>query len=240
MRAKSSREPTKAIAYLRTSSTTNVGPDKDSDKRQREAIQTFADRAGLEIVAEFYDAVSGADAIENRTGFAQLLDRIEGNGVRTVIVEDASRFARDLMVQELGILSLIGRGVTVLTATGDDLTNTTDPLKVAMRQIAGAFAQLEKTRLVQKLKGARDRKSELKGKRIEGRKALAVTNPDAVALAKRLYRTSPKTGARRSLRTISKMLAEAGHLNERGQPFNPGSVKAMIEGPAPARLSEKD
>jgi hypothetical protein len=25
-------------------------------------------------------------------GFARLLDRIEGNGIRTVIVEDASRF----------------------------------------------------------------------------------------------------------------------------------------------------
>jgi Resolvase, N terminal domain len=41
-------------------------------------------------------AVSGADPIEIRPGFAALLDRIEGNGVRTVIVEDASRFAREL------------------------------------------------------------------------------------------------------------------------------------------------
>jgi hypothetical protein len=30
---------------------------------------------------------SGADPIETRPGFASLLDRIEGNGVRTVIVE---------------------------------------------------------------------------------------------------------------------------------------------------------
>ena len=33
-------------------------------------------------------------------GFAALLDRIEGNGVRTIIVETATRFARDPMVQE--------------------------------------------------------------------------------------------------------------------------------------------
>jgi DNA invertase Pin-like site-specific DNA recombinase len=62
--------------------------------------------------------VSGADPIEQRPGFAALLDHIEGNGVRTVVVEDASRFARDLITQELGILALIARGVTVLTATG--------------------------------------------------------------------------------------------------------------------------
>ena len=35
------------------------------------------------------------------------------------------------MTQELGILALIGRGVTVLTATGDDLTATDDPMKKA-------------------------------------------------------------------------------------------------------------
>ena len=61
-----------------------------------------------------------ADPIETRPGFNRLLDRIESNGVRTVIVEDASRFARDLMTQELGILSLIKLGVRVITATGEN------------------------------------------------------------------------------------------------------------------------
>ena len=65
-----------------------------------------------------------------------------------MIVEDASRFARDLVTQELGVLALIKRGVTVLTASGDDLTASDDPFKKAMRQIAGAFAELEKARLV--------------------------------------------------------------------------------------------
>ena len=52
-------------------------------------------RNGFQIVGEFYDAaVSGADAIKSRPGFSELLDRIEGNHVRTVIVEDASRSAR--------------------------------------------------------------------------------------------------------------------------------------------------
>ena len=86
-------------------------------------VQGFAKRAGNAIVDEFYDAaVSGADPIETRAGFASLLDRIEGNGVRTVIVEDASRFARELMAQELGITLLISRRVRLLTASGDDLT----------------------------------------------------------------------------------------------------------------------
>ncbi len=228
--AKSTGEVKKAIAYLRTSSATNVGADKDSEKRQRDAIQTFAARTGIAIVDTFNDAaVSGADPIETRPGFAALLDRIEGNGVRTVIVEDASRFARDLMVQELGILLLIKRGVTVYASNGENLTETEDPMKRAMRQIAGVFAELEKHRLVAKLKAARDRKRRETGK-CEGRKSLAESRPDAVALAKRLHRKSPKTGERRSLRTIAKALADAGHVNERGQMFNPKAVKSMVEG----------
>ncbi len=42
----------------------------------------------------------------------------------------------------------------------------------------------------------------------------------AVALAKKLHRASPKTGKRMSLRKISQALEDAGHLNERGRPFN--------------------
>src|SRR5258705_13720664 len=107
-----------------------------------------------------------------KPGFSALLDRIEGNGVRTVLVEDASRFARQLIVQEAGIIALIERGVRVLTASGDDLTASEDPFKVAMRQIAGVFAQLEKARLVGKLKAARDRKR-ASGVKVEGRKSYA-------------------------------------------------------------------
>jgi hypothetical protein len=45
----------------------NVGADKDSGKRQRQAIAAFAKRSGHELVGEFNDAaVSGADPIETR------------------------------------------------------------------------------------------------------------------------------------------------------------------------------
>jgi hypothetical protein len=74
-----------ALAKLKKYGEDNVGTDKDSDRRQREAIQSFAGYAGLNIVGEYYDqAVSGAK-IEGRPGFKALLDRIVGNGVKTEV-----------------------------------------------------------------------------------------------------------------------------------------------------------
>ena len=52
--------------------------------------------------------------------------------------------------------------------------------------------------------------------------------PETVALAKRLNRASPKTGERLSYRKISARLEKAGSLNERGQPYNPKSVRSMV------------
>ena len=66
------KELNRAVAYLRTSSAANVGADKDSDKRQRTAIEAFAKSAGFKIVGEYYDkAVSGADRIDERPGFCR-------------------------------------------------------------------------------------------------------------------------------------------------------------------------
>jgi DNA invertase Pin-like site-specific DNA recombinase len=211
-----------AVGYVRTSSATNVGADKDSEPRQRRAIERFAKAAGFTIVDWFHDpAVSGADPIESRPGFAALLNRIDGNGVRVVLVEDATRFARDLMAQELGIGVLVKLGMRVLTANGDDLTVTDDPMKVAMRQIAGAFSQLEKARLVAKLRAARERKKAMTGK-CGGRRSYAEARPGTVDLAKKLHADGL------SYRKISAALAARGHVTSGGKPHAASAVQKML------------
>jgi DNA invertase Pin-like site-specific DNA recombinase len=222
---KRARKRVEAVAYMRTSSSTNVGPDKDSEKRQRSAIERFAKSAGFEIVEWFYDdGVKGDDAIGSRPGFSALLDRIEGNGVRHVIVEDASRFARKLMTQETGIALLINRGVTLLTAGADDLTASDDPTRVMLRQIQGAVAQHEKARLVAKLKAARERKKAVTGK-CGGRKSYAERDGGAelVATAKAIA-----NGLHMSLRKIAAELAVHGFVGPNGNPYPPASIKSML------------
>jgi DNA invertase Pin-like site-specific DNA recombinase len=219
-----------AVAYIRTSSAANVGADKDSDKRQRTAIEAFAKRSGFALVCEFNDAaVRGADPIEARPGFAALLDKIEGNGVRVVIVEDASRFARELMTQELGLVVLINRGVKVYTASGDELTDDSDPSRVMMRQIAGAFHQYEKARLVGKLKAARDRKRAT-GVKVEGRKSWSEVNAEIVRAAKAVRGRGDR---RSSFRAIAAALAEQGHHAKGGNPFSPSVIKSMLKQKTP-------
>jgi DNA invertase Pin-like site-specific DNA recombinase len=212
-----------AIAYLRTSSLTNVGADKDSAKRQRAAIQAHAKAAGLTIIAEYSDeGVSGADAIESRAGFAAMLAHIAGNGVRVVIVENASRFARDLMAQEMGYRYLQRLGVKLIAADSPDAFIDDSPSATMMRQMFGMVSQFEKASLVAKLKAARDRKAAETGK-CAGRKTYAERDPVMVALAKSLA----KRGL--SLRSIATELEKAGHVQKNGKTYSARAVMVMIK-----------
>ena len=160
-----------AVAYYRTSSATNVGSDKDSLKRQGDAVHSYAKANGIEIVREFYDAaVSGADPIDVREGFSDLLAYVSGNGARTILVENASRFARDLTVQLTGhsMLKELGYELIPVDAPTHFLDDT--PTATMIRSILGAVSQFEKAQLVSKLKAARVRKRKETGK-CEGRKS---------------------------------------------------------------------
>jgi DNA invertase Pin-like site-specific DNA recombinase len=217
-----SRKQIPAVAYLRTSSATNAGPDKDSDKRQRAAIAAFAKAHGYVIIAEFYDAaVSGADPIADRPGFKAMLDRIAGNGVRCILVESPDRFARDLTVQLTGHDYLKGLGVTLIPASAPDFFTEDTPTAVLVRQVLGAIAQFEKTSLVAKLKAARDRKKAVTGK-CGGRKTYAEARPDVVLLAKQMQDQGM------SLRKISAELAARGYVTTGGKPYVASAVQTML------------
>lgn len=218
---------TPAVAYLRTSSAANVGATKDSDKRQRAAIEAFAKSAGFAIVGEYYDAaVSGADPVHERPGFVEMLQRLATNGAKTIIVESPDRFARDLAVQLAGHDMLKGMGVEIIPASAPDFFTEDTPTAVLVRQVLGAIAQFEKASAVAKLAAARKRKREQVGK-CEGRKSLSEKRPEMVALARKLRRRRPK-GGQLSLRAISQELAAQGYLNERGKPYAAKSVASML------------
>src|SRR6516225_10682010 len=116
-------------------------------------------------------AVKGSDPIETRPGFAAMLEAIEANGTQTIIVETANRFARDLMVQEVGYAMLKGRGIDLIAADSPQSFLDDTPTARLIRQVLGAVSEFEKAMLVAKLRGARERKRRT-GVRVEGRKSL--------------------------------------------------------------------
>ena len=163
-----------------------------------------------------------------RPGFAEMLKHIAGNGVRTIIVETANRFARDRITQETGWRFLRDAGIALIAADSPDAFLDDTPTAVMIRQILGSVAQFEKAMLVAKLRGARQRKKAATGK-CEGRKSYAEINPEAVALAKRLHRY-PVNNRKRSLRDIAAELETAGHITSAGKRYAAAAIARMVEG----------
>jgi len=173
------------------------------------------------IVDWFYDAaVKGADPVTARPGFAAMLDRIAGNGVRTILVESPDRFARDLAVQLVGHDCLKNLGVALIPASAPDFFLEDTPTAVLVRQVLGAIAQFDKATMVAKLKAARDRKRGTSGK-CEGRKSYSEAKPELVALAREL-------AAGRSLRQIATELAALGHVTPSGREYSASAVASML------------
>lgn len=154
---------TPAYGYLRVSGKGQLAGD--GFPRQKAAIEKYAQTHGIQIAEWFQEkAVPGATEWENRPAWSAMVQTL--NGVRTILVEKVDRLARDLGVQEWIMRDLKTRGVTLLSATEEDLDS--DPTRVLFRQIMGAISQYDKTMLVLKLRGARQRKRK-SGQRCEGR-----------------------------------------------------------------------
>jgi len=217
----------KAVAYLRVSGAGQV--QGDGFARQRAAIERFAGVARLELVEEFRDeGISGTLELENRPGLAAVLDRVESNGVKVVIVERADRIARDLLVSEVILAQFRNAGVRVLTSDGQELSSDADPTRAMIRQVLGAVAQFEKSVLVLKLRAARDRIRSRTG-RCEGRKAYGDRpgEADAIALMRQLRRKTPKA-KRRSYQTIADELNARGIPSRTGRQWASATVRGIL------------
>lgn len=232
----------KCVAYFRTSSLANVGSEKDSLKRQRKACLDFALQNNLEVVKEFYDAgVKGKDLLQDRPGFSDLINFCEVNDVKTIIFETASRFSREIVVQELGWKELTQQGFQLICtdAPGYFSANDVEPSRKMIRQILGVVSEFQKDELVAKLVQARKRKEQvnkekgyltLSGRgKCAGRKSWKELNADVIKLSKKLARRNPRTGQRRSRLKIARLLFEQGFKTANGTLFGHEQIKRFLK-----------
>lgn len=220
----------KAFAYLRVSGLGQVSGDGFT--RQREAIERYAAAHDIEIVEWFEErGVSGKTEWEERPAWSEMIGRL--NGVRTILVEKLDRLARELFIQEYILRDLGKREVTLLTADDQDTTEN-DPTRVLFRQILGAIAQYDRTMIVQKLRGARNRKSRESGRRIEGQKAYGVTADEREVIA--LMRSQREEGA--TYDSIADALNHAGFKPRRGAQWYGNTVNKILK--AQGEKTDKD
>ena len=219
-----------AIAYYRTSSAQNVGEDKDSKKRQRAAVEAYAKSQRIQIVSEFYDtAVTGKKNVEDREAMAELLLFAEEEKISMVLVESADRFARDLMVQEIGFRMLKDKGIHLVPVNAPDLFLDGDPTRKLIRQVLGAVAEFEKENLVLKLRAARQRKKRLTGKKVEGRKSVTENYPELETAAKRISRRR-RNGKAITIKGISEDLHTEGFTTKSGGTLSTKTVWTILNG----------
>lgn len=217
-----------AVCHLRVSGKGQI--EGDGFDRQRDAVTRFASRNGYHLVDEFRDeGASGTKELSDRPGLAALIDRIESNGVKVVIVGRADRLARDLMVSEVIIDQLTRAGAKVLTADGADLTSAEgDPTRTLIRQVLGAVAQFDKSVTVLKLRAARERIRRREG-RCEGRKPFGARPAEAATLKRiQQLRRKPIGQPRLSIAAIAERLNQEGLPSRQGGPWRPSSFHAIL------------
>jgi len=220
----------KAFSYLRVSSRGQI--DGDGFDRQRDKIQKWAKANGATIEREFREeGISGTNELANRPAMIELLGAIASNGVRTVLVERADRFARDLVASELLLREFTRLGVRVIEAEGgNDLSAGDDgnPTAKLVRQILAAVSEFDKTSIVLKLKAARSRARREKG-RCEGRKPFGERDGEAVTMDLiRSLRRKPKGGERMPFAAIAEKLNQDRIPTRTGKPWHPEVIRRLL------------
>jgi DNA invertase Pin-like site-specific DNA recombinase len=198
----------KAYGYLRVSGKAQV--DGDGFVRQEQAIRQYAASNGYTIESVFREeGVSGTKAMESRPALLELMEKLD-------------RLARDLMVSESILADFQRKGVTVVSVAEPDLCSS-EPTRILMRQMMSAFAQYEKSMIVAKLRGARQR-TKAKTGRCEGVKPYGASADEQTVLG----RICALHAQGRTLVAISEVLNAEGVMPRRGAKWYPSSVRNVI------------
>ncbi len=217
---------TNVVGYYRTSSNSNVGVDKDTKKRQQNAVMNYASSNGMNVVAEFYDeGISGTKELLNRPSFTKMIEYCEDNEISTIVFESSDRLSRDLIVMETGFQYLTTKlGFRLISTANPETFVEQSPTGTLIRQVLGTIAQFEKSNLVEKLKNARHRKSKLNRSRgiitrtgegkCSGKKRVTEHNPRLTGLVLSYRKMiDRKTKNPLGLRTIANRLKEEHNIS---------------------------
>jgi DNA invertase Pin-like site-specific DNA recombinase len=150
-----------AIGYSRVSTLAQDG--NTSREQQETAIREWARAQGLGHVEMFHDTASGANGPEARPGLYEALAALKHSDASTLVVYRLDRLARSLTTQEavLGVAWKNGAQVASVEQGIIPRDDPPDPMRTAMRQMAGVFAELERRMIVARTTSGRRAKAAL-------------------------------------------------------------------------------
>lgn len=108
----------KVAAYIRVSTSGQVGDDKFGLESQKESIQKYCDRNGYEIIKWFKD--EGESGAKERPGFDEIIyGEVSNPPYEKVIVAKSDRVARDINVYYYYKMMLRKKNVLLVSITED-------------------------------------------------------------------------------------------------------------------------
>lgn len=223
--------PRVAVAYLRVSTDEQkLGPEA-----QRAAIQAWADREGVAVVAWHTDAgVSGGSDIADRPALIAALGELRAARAGVLVVAKRDRLARDVAVAATVERAVKASGAKVLNADGT--ANGDSAADGFMRAMLDAAAAYERALIRARTSAA------LQAKRARGERAGAVPYGFTATPEGRLVANEAEQGvlaivrkyraAGVPLRAIVAELAAAGLASRSGRPFQLTQVARIAKGAA--------
>ena len=224
----------RAAAYLRVSTENQAGEDKFGLADQRASIEAFAQAQGLELVRVYADEGASGATME-RPALQALLTEARSGAFELVIVAKLDRLARDLMAQLWIEKELLRYNVELISVA--EPFRGQDPANVLFRQIIGAFAQFEKARIGERLRGGRRQKAR-SGGYAGGRPAIgyeANRGAKVLLLDKEKAETVRRVFELReqhphwSLQAIAEQLNREGHTTAQEHVFHKMQVKRILD-----------
>lgn len=220
----------RAIGYVRVSSQEQrYGRGLDT---QEAAIRAYCKQNGLRLVSVARDeAKSGSNGLDTRVGLAEALSACEAGAADVLVVDDYSRLARDLILQETTIQQLAAAGVKVCSVTepeGEGDQHTRD----LIRQVLGAVNQYNRAVIRAKMEAGRAR-AVAEGRRGQGAPpygfraengALVPVDSEQAVLAQ--LRQWQAEGL--PLAEMARKLNSAGTTSKRGGKWHPTSVARAL------------
>ncbi|MEV0137908.1 recombinase family protein [Streptomyces globisporus] len=203
---------------------------------QERIVRRWTREHGHKLAKLFVEkAQSGTIAGDERPALADALLWVEEKKVHGIVAPNLDRLARELVVQEAALAQCWKHGGRAFMADQGELLpdDPEDPMRTAMRQMMGVFAQLDRGMTVAKLRRGRRIKGET-GQYAYGappygwaahKKALTEEEAEQAGRARaRQLRDEDEL----SLREIVAVLEAEGLRPKRGERWHPETVRRML------------